>query len=733
MQPVQPQVSAAQLNTSTQSANAQSKQRYVPDPHNPVYGIYGSSVISVNPDLSPFKLAPNSIQQAVLANNPPRPPETRGASPDFDPKTLGLPVGSQLFPQPLPGLYSSSGFDMLGVLARVVARPNPQINIGPVDTSCSFLVIDARRYDMPIVFASETFAKLTGYSNSEIIGRNCRFLQAPDGHVTAGSRRKYTDGNAVYHLKTHISSGKECQASIINYRKDGSPFINLVTVIPISWDTDEIAYFVGFQVDLVEQPNAILEKMRNGTYVVNYSLLPTNAPPAVPTVPTVSYKQDEPDTTVQKRVTERWEDQKPVKVVNPTASANAMAAAAQSSMTIAPELLEVMGQADNANDLDDDAAKKKWNKMLLDHTGDFVHVLSLKGSFLYVSPSVKSMLEYEPSDLIGKTLQSVCHPSDIVPVMRELKDASTVTHPNINLLYRFRRKSSGYIWLEAQGKLYIEQSKSRKCVILVGRERPVYKLSWQDLRIAGGLGEKEFWSKISLDGKFLYNTPTVKTVIGHDADKLRGSSIFELIESSKASELTRALQDAAAGKSVRLHHKLRNDKRVLVDCITNFYPNSLAKSPTQTSGKGLVHPSIIAQTNEYSSEMRRRATLPAAKVSSLPGPTGVAGTPGATRPGLLRGDSNAVRDMIVTTPEPARSEGGSQDSGSGKEDDREKRSSSGPQSGSDSSAPSTFSAIPSTYKTLLHHPSTQASLSFHNSRRSSGPDWQGWPEELVKR
>lgn len=142
-------------------AHASGKKQYVPDPKNPVYGIYGSSVISVNPDPSPFKLAlNNAIQPSLTA-----PPESRSGSPDFDPKSLGLPVGDQLFPQALPGLYSSSGFDMLGVLARVVARPNPQINIGPVDTSCSFLVVDARRYDMPIVFASDTFSKLTGYHN----------------------------------------------------------------------------------------------------------------------------------------------------------------------------------------------------------------------------------------------------------------------------------------------------------------------------------------------------------------------------------------------------------------------------------------------------------------------------------------------------------------------------------------------------------------------------------------
>jgi PAS domain-containing protein len=116
------------------------------------------------------------------------------------------------------GLYSSSGFDMLGVLARVAARPNPQLQIGAVDTSCAFLVVDARKWDQPIVFASETFTKMTGYKSEDIIGRNCkvacfeslrqstlltsvhligRFLQSPDGITQQGAARKYTDSNAA--------------------------------------------------------------------------------------------------------------------------------------------------------------------------------------------------------------------------------------------------------------------------------------------------------------------------------------------------------------------------------------------------------------------------------------------------------------------------------------------------------------------------------------------------------
>ena len=36
--------------------------------------------------------------------------------------------------------------------------------------------------------------------------------------------------------------------------------MNLLTMIPISWDTDQVKFFVGFQVDLVEQPNAVTNK-----------------------------------------------------------------------------------------------------------------------------------------------------------------------------------------------------------------------------------------------------------------------------------------------------------------------------------------------------------------------------------------------------------------------------------------------------------------------------------------
>lgn len=143
---------------------------------------------------------------------------------------------------------------------RVATRPNPEINIGSVDLSCAFVVCDAEKDDFPIVYISENFERLTGYTKHMILGRNCRFLQSPDGNVAPGVKRKYVDDDSVLYLKNMINLRREAQISLINYRRGGQPFMNLLTMIPITWDSENVKFFVGFQVDLVEQPNAVTNK-----------------------------------------------------------------------------------------------------------------------------------------------------------------------------------------------------------------------------------------------------------------------------------------------------------------------------------------------------------------------------------------------------------------------------------------------------------------------------------------
>ncbi|KAF8312327.1 hypothetical protein DL93DRAFT_2031453, partial [Clavulina sp. PMI_390] len=134
-------------------------------------------------------------------------------------------------------LYSSSQFDTLSVLSRVYTRPNPKIELGPVDDSVSFVVVDSMQPDYPIVYCSQNFYKLTGYRQEEIVGRNLRFLQHPPPDVPnpdGVDKPVSTERNpAVEAFKKSLMLGQECQASLVNYRRDGEPFLNLISVVPI--------------------------------------------------------------------------------------------------------------------------------------------------------------------------------------------------------------------------------------------------------------------------------------------------------------------------------------------------------------------------------------------------------------------------------------------------------------------------------------------------------------------
>ena len=126
------------------------------------------------------------------------------------------------------------------------------LKLSSVGLSPSFLIVDVHRSDSPIVYASPGFISLTGYSEHEIIGRNCRFLQAPDGNVVEGEERRFTSHSSVAQMKEAAVANMESQTCLINYKKNGTPFMNLVSIVPLPGSVHN-SLQIGFQINLSVQ------------------------------------------------------------------------------------------------------------------------------------------------------------------------------------------------------------------------------------------------------------------------------------------------------------------------------------------------------------------------------------------------------------------------------------------------------------------------------------------------
>ena len=95
--------------------------------------------------------------------------------------------------------------------------------------------------DGKILFVNESFTTITGYSQEEVRGKNLRILQGEG-----------TDSKAVGEIRGAIEGERPFRGQILNYRKDGTPFWNLLTISPVRDESGRLVEFVGVQRDVTE-------------------------------------------------------------------------------------------------------------------------------------------------------------------------------------------------------------------------------------------------------------------------------------------------------------------------------------------------------------------------------------------------------------------------------------------------------------------------------------------------
>ncbi|HID77978.1 MAG TPA: PAS domain-containing protein, partial [Planctomycetaceae bacterium] len=102
-------------------------------------------------------------------------------------------------------------------------------------------ITDARQPDHPVIYVNRGFQRITGYSAAEIVGKKLPLLEGPE-----------TDSAAAQKLRDAMRRGHECCVELLNYRKDGTPFWNRVSITPVRDKEGDLTHFIGVHHDVTE-------------------------------------------------------------------------------------------------------------------------------------------------------------------------------------------------------------------------------------------------------------------------------------------------------------------------------------------------------------------------------------------------------------------------------------------------------------------------------------------------
>jgi PAS domain S-box-containing protein len=109
-------------------------------------------------------------------------------------------------------------------------------------TRMPMVVSDPNQPDNPVVFANRAFLDLTEYTEEQVLGRNCRFLQGAE-----------TDARAVDEIRNALREQRAVAVDVLNYKASGKPFWNALFIGPVFNKDGKLLYYFSSQMDITRR------------------------------------------------------------------------------------------------------------------------------------------------------------------------------------------------------------------------------------------------------------------------------------------------------------------------------------------------------------------------------------------------------------------------------------------------------------------------------------------------
>ncbi|MDF9842300.1 MULTISPECIES: PAS domain-containing hybrid sensor histidine kinase/response regulator [unclassified Paenibacillus] len=221
---------------------------------------------------------------------------------------------------------------------------------------------------------------------------------------------------------------------------------------------------------------------------------------------------------------------------------------------------------------------EKQFRLISEYSLDFIsrHAATEEATYLYASPSCKTLLGYEPDELLGASAFDYFHPEDI-HLIKEYLLANLESKGVYTVAYRIRHKDGQYIWFESTGRYtYDEETREVQEIIAISRDITERKEAEKQLQES----EQRYKSlfeytpaavySFDLQGVYLSANSNLEAMTGYSKEELVGNSFVPLIHPKDLTRTKEHFKQATQG--IPQHYEIsiiHKEGHTLVLDVTN--------------------------------------------------------------------------------------------------------------------------------------------------------------------
>lgn len=196
-------------------------------------------------------------------------------------------------------------------------------------------------------------------------------------------------------------------------------------------------------------------------------------------------------------------------------------------------------------------------RLLAENTSDLVALHDPEGAYIYVSPSSKRILGYEPPELIGLSPYTIMHSDDQERVRLGIHAQSRSGEPHQKAEYRLRHKNGEYIWLESIA-VPIFDTAGREVVTIQSTSRDISDRKRAEEEIANRSEHLQRIMDVSVDvictanagGEFVSISASCEKLWGYKPAELVGKPFLDYVFEEDVPKTLQVAEEIVAGKFV---------------------------------------------------------------------------------------------------------------------------------------------------------------------------------------